>query len=180
MSKVACKLVRIYLDQADYCCSLLLRGGPPVRLDIYGISLLLEGSVEDTPGFGKGSVRMIPRERPSTMMGRRNECGERALSPSSLRLLGWRQPLRVHETTYETDNKQQVVLEYARLHPYNKMQIYDLGEWWDLRGTTSMGRSGREPGTNVVCVLILLCKENITHHTRHVHAWHKAHAAKLG
>ena len=38
----------------------------PVRLDIYSISLFLEGGVEDTPGFGIGSVRTIPRERPST------------------------------------------------------------------------------------------------------------------
>ena len=45
--------------------------GPPVRLDIYSISLFLEGSVEDTPGFSTGSVRTIPRERPSTMMERR-------------------------------------------------------------------------------------------------------------
>ena len=48
-------------------------GGPPVPVDIYSISLFLEGSVEDTPGFGIGSVRTIPRERPSTMMERR-EC----------------------------------------------------------------------------------------------------------
>ena len=47
-------------------------GGPPVRLDICNISLFLEGSVEDTPGFGIGSVRMIPRERPSTMVERRD------------------------------------------------------------------------------------------------------------
>ena len=46
-------------------------GGPPVRLDIYSISLFLEASVEDTPGFGIGSVQTIPRERPSTMMERR-------------------------------------------------------------------------------------------------------------
>ena len=46
-------------------------GGPPVRLDIYGISLFLEGSVEDAPGFGIGSVRTVTRERPSTMMERR-------------------------------------------------------------------------------------------------------------
>ena len=46
-------------------------GGSPVRLDIYSIALFLEGSVEDTPGFGIGSVRTIPRERPSTMMERR-------------------------------------------------------------------------------------------------------------
>ena len=50
-----------------------MRGGSPLRLDIYSISLFFEGSVEDTPGFGIGSVRTIPRERPSTMMERR-EC----------------------------------------------------------------------------------------------------------
>ena len=48
-------------------------GGPGVRVDIYSISLFLEGSVEDTPGFGIGSVRTIPRERPS-MMTERREC----------------------------------------------------------------------------------------------------------
>ena len=78
--------------------------GPPIRLDIYSISLFLEGSVEDTPGFGIGSVRTIPRALPSTMMGMRRECGERALSPSFPRLLGWRQPLLVLETTYEVDD----------------------------------------------------------------------------
>ena len=60
--------------------------------------------MEDTPGFGIGSVRTIPRERSSTMMGRRKECGERALSPSIPRLLGWRQPVLVHKTTYEADD----------------------------------------------------------------------------
>ena len=35
-------------------------GGPLVRFDIYNrISLFLEGSLEDTPGFGIGSVRTI-------------------------------------------------------------------------------------------------------------------------
>ena len=89
---------------AAWYLAFYVRGGPPVRLDIYSISLYLEGSVEDTPGFGIGSVRTIPRELPSTMMGRRKECGERAISPSISRLLGWRQPVLVHETTYEADD----------------------------------------------------------------------------
>ena len=46
-------------------------GGPQVRLDMYSISLFLRGSVEDTPGFGIGSVPTISRERPSTTMERR-------------------------------------------------------------------------------------------------------------
>ena len=40
--------------------------------------------------------------------------------------LGWRQ--------------QQVVLEYARKQSYNKIETYDVGEGWDLRGTISMRR----------------------------------------
>ena len=48
--------------------------GPPVRLDIYSISLFLEGSVEDTPGLGIGSVRTIQRKRPPMMMEKR-ACG---------------------------------------------------------------------------------------------------------
>ena len=49
-------------------------GVPSVRLDMYSISLFLGGSVEGTPGFGIGSIRTIPRERPTTMMERRECC----------------------------------------------------------------------------------------------------------
>ena len=28
--------------------------------------------------------------------------------------------------------------------------IYDLGEWWDLRGTMTMRRLGRQPGTYTI------------------------------
>ena len=34
-------------------------------------------------------------------------------------------------------------------HSRSKIQIYDLGEWWDLRGAISMRRLGRYPGTHV-------------------------------
>ena len=40
------------------------------RTNAFTNSLFLEGSVEDTPGFGEGSVRTIPQERPSTTMER--------------------------------------------------------------------------------------------------------------
>ena len=91
-----------------------MRGGLPVRLNIYIISLFLDGSVEDTPGFGIGSVQPAPRERPPTMIGRRIECAGRVLSHinsipispinSVPRLLGWRQPILVHETKYEAED----------------------------------------------------------------------------
>ena len=29
------------------------------------------------------------------------------------------------------------------------MDVHDLGEWWDLRGTISMRRLGRQPGTHI-------------------------------
>ena len=79
-----------------------MSGGPPVRLDAYSISLFLEGSVEETPDFGIGSLRTIPRERPSTMMRRRSV----ARGLSHLAFLGpWdRVSHIVHETTYEADD----------------------------------------------------------------------------
>ena len=57
--------------------------------------------------------------------------------------LGWRQ----HQT----------VLGYTRIQSYNKKQIYDLGEWWDLRGTISMRRLGRQPGTHTInnCIVFV-------------------------
>ena len=59
-------------------------GGPPDRLDIYSSSLFLEDSVENTPGFGIGSARTTPRERPSTMM-ERTECVCEARASHSFR-----------------------------------------------------------------------------------------------
>jgi len=90
-------------------------GGPPVRLDIYSISLFLEGSVEDTPGFGIGSVRTIPRERPSTMMERR-ECVCEARASHS-----FRQWLLVTGQCHCW--RQQVVQEYGWPQSYNKIRI---------------------------------------------------------
>ena len=52
--------------------------------------------------------------------------------------LGWRQ--------------QQVVLEYPRQQSYNKVQIYNLGEWWDLHGTTSMRWLSRKAGTHSIII----------------------------
>ena len=80
-----------------------------------------------------GSVRTIPRERPSTMIGQRKECGERVLAYYS-------EALRMAlANTCSRDNvwgwqQQQVVLKYTRpqSQSYNKIPIYDLGEWWDL------------------------------------------------
>ena len=80
-------------------------GRPPVRLDIYSISLFLEGSTEDTPGFGIGSVWTIQRERLSTMMEKR-ECVCEARASHSYRQ--W-----LHVTGQCHYWRRQVVQEYG-------------------------------------------------------------------
>ena len=68
-----------FLFEKLFCCFLVVDlytynvGTTPVRLDIYNICPFLEGGVEGTLGFGLGSVSTIPRERPSSMVERR-EC----------------------------------------------------------------------------------------------------------
>ena len=41
-------------------------------------------------------------------------------------------------------------MEYTRPQSYNTIQTYDLGEWWDLRGTISMRRLGRWRETHTI------------------------------
>ena len=81
-------------------CIDMLWGGPPPK---------------DTPGFGIGSVRTIPRERPSTMMERR-ECVCEARASHS-----FRQWLLV--TGQRHYRRQQVVQEYGWPQSYNNIRI---------------------------------------------------------
>ena len=41
------------------------------------------------------------------------------------------------------------------------MDVHDLGEWWDLRGTISMRRLGRQPGTHSSCRIVVLCRPTV-------------------
>lgn len=62
---------------------------------------------------------------------------------------GSRAPLQIHgrggDSVFGLTTTSSV-LEYTRPQLSNKVQMYDLGEWWGLRGTRSMRRLGRSHG----------------------------------
>ena len=51
-----------------------------------------------------------------------------------------------------TTTTARTVLDFTRPHSYTShtTRLHDLGGWWDLRGTISMRRLGRWPGTHTI------------------------------
>ena len=109
-----------FLFEKLFCCFLVVDfytynvGTTPVRLDIYNICPFLEGGVEGTLGFGLGSVSTIPRERPSSMVERR-ECVCEARAAHSLGQ--W------FVVTGQRRCWRQLVQEYVWPQSYNKIRI---------------------------------------------------------